>query len=68
MVRFSRHGERPHQLAWQNLSALFPNDGKIVSSARQKQTKLFKEIISNDPNSVLLFFQCQSSKSINLAD
>jgi hypothetical protein len=51
MVRFSRHGERPHQQAWQNLSVLFPNEVKNLSSARQKQIKLFKEIISNDPNS-----------------
>ena len=52
IIRFNSSGERPHQMAWKNLSDVFPNtDGKNLSSARQQQIKLFKEIISNDSKS-----------------
>jgi len=49
MIRFNSSGERPHVMAWKNLSDRFPTtEGKNLSSARQQQIKLFKEIISND--------------------
>jgi len=52
IIRFNSSGERPHQMAWKNLSDMFPNtEGQILSSARQQQIKLFKEIISNDSKS-----------------
>jgi len=52
IIRFNSSGERPHQMAWKNLSDMIPNtEGKILSSARQQQIKLFKEIISNDSKS-----------------
>jgi hypothetical protein len=52
MIRFNSSGERPHLMAWKNLSDMFPiSEGKNLSSARQQQIKLFKEIISNDSKS-----------------
>ena len=51
IIRFNSSGERPHQMAWKNLSDMFPSERKNLSSARQQQIKLFKEIISNDPSS-----------------
>jgi hypothetical protein len=44
IIRFKSSGERPHQMAWKNLSDLFPKTKGNLSSARQKQTQLFKDI------------------------
>jgi hypothetical protein len=52
MIRFNSSGERPHLMAWKNLSEMFSiSEGRSLSSTRQQQVKLFKEIISNDSKS-----------------